>query len=357
LNRFQNSWVNALVRNRPYAKLAHLAPAVIIYQFSHIFPSIREFVHNITFAYMLATLVFVVEDIIDILYEIFSTTESAKNLPVKGYVQTVKILLFVFGAILVLSVLVNRSPWYFISGLGALTAVLLLVFRDTLLSLFASFQIISDDMVRVGDWVEMPKFDADGDVIDIALHTVKVQNWDKTITTIPTYKFVTESFRNWRGMSESGGRRICRSINIDINSVRFCDEDLLQKMEKLLIMREHLSVLRKDIAEHNSRLPEGADFPGNGRALTNIGQFRAYILLYLQNHSGIHKGMTLLVRQTAPGEHGIPMQIYAFTNTVVWVEYERIQSDIFDHLFAVLPVFGLRAFQDPSGTDFQNLVK
>jgi len=240
-----------------------------------------------------------------------------------------------------------------LTGFGAMTAILLLIFRDTILSLVASVQMAGLDMVRVGDWIEMPKFNADGDVIDVALHTVKVQNWDKTITTIPTHALISESFRNWRGMQESGGRRIKRSVNIDVNSVRYLDEDELQKFKGFKLLQEYIARKEEELAEYNTKLGETANV--NLRRLTNLGTFRAYLKNYLSNHPRIHQEMTLMVRQLQPTDSGIPMEIYCFTNTTNWAEYEGIQADIFDHILAQSREFGLNVFQSPTGQDFRQL--
>ena len=253
----------------------------------------------------------------------------------------------------VVSLLANQSPVVFLSGLGALTAVLMLVFRDTILSLVASLQIMSNDMIRIGDWVSMPQANADGDVIDIALHTVKIQNWDKTITTIPTYKFISESFKNWRGMSESGGRRIKRSLAIDMSSVRFLTDEEIEDFSRWELLRGYMGEKKGLLSERRSKVGElGDEVVPDPRSLTNIGTFRAYVNEYLRANPKIHKEMTLLVRQLAPSPQGLPIEIYCFTNDTAWARYEGIQGDIFDHLLAVLPQFGLEAFQEPAGSDF-----
>jgi len=258
--------------------------------------------------------------------------------------------------VVVVSLLADQSPVVFLSGLGALTAVLMLVFRDTILSLVASLQIMSNDMIRIGDWVSMPQANADGDVIDIALHTVKVQNWDKTITTIPTYKFISESFKNWRGMSESGGRRIKRPLAIDLSSVRFLTSDEIDRFAKSELLHDYMERKLEELARYaEEKKALGPDIQPLERTLTNIGTFRAYVLEYLKSSPKIHKDMTLLVRQLAPTPQGLPIEIYCFTNDTAWAHYEGIQSDIFDHLIAILPEFGLEAFQEPAGRDFARL--
>src|SRR5690625_3000809 len=255
-----------------------------------------------------------------------------------------------------IAALLDRSPVILLSGLGAMAAVLMLIFQDTLLSLVASVQIASNDIARVGDWIEMPQLSADGFVIDIALHTVKVQNWDKTITTIPTRRLVSESFKNWRGMQASGGRRIKREIYLDQHSVRFLEPEEVTALRRFRLLQEYLDAKEKELTEWNAKVAEEGLEPVNARRITNIGTFRAYVDRYLGNHPGIHKDMLRLVRQLTPSAQGLPLEIYCFTNTTAWVDYEGIQSDIFDHLFAILPEFGLRVFQQPSGADLRGLM-
>ena len=266
-----------------------------------------------------------------------------------------KLIINLFGIIIIISILSNKSPLYLLSGIGALTAVLMLVFKDTILSFVSSIQITSNDLFKVGDWVEAPQFGADGDVKDIALHTVKIQNWDKTISIIPTHKLIDSSFKNWRGMSESGGRRIKRSINIDVNSIKFCTESMLERYEKFDLIKEYIKNKLSEIEGHNISKDVTHEALVNGRALTNIGTFRAYIFAYLKNHPKIHQDMTFLIRQLAPTENGVPIQIYVFINDTNWVNYESVQSDIFDHFLAIAPEFDLRVFQNPTGNDFKRL--
>jgi miniconductance mechanosensitive channel len=236
-----------------------------------------------------------------------------------------------------------------------MTAILLLVFKDTILSLVASVQLTAQDMVRVGDWIEMPQFAADGDVIDVQLHTVKVQNWDKTITTIPTHRLITDSFKNWRGMSQSGARRIKRAIFLDVSSIRFQTQDEVNHFTHFALLKDYVRNKEQELVDYNAGLATEVDAEVNKRRLTNVGTFRAYAFNYLKNHPRIHDGMTLIVRQLAPGPEGLPLEIYCFTNTTEWVAYEDIQSDIFDHLLAIVPEFGLRLYQKPAGSDLANL--
>ena len=279
------------------------------------------------------------------------TLDSFKDKPIDSYIQVFMLLIWIIGIIVIFSILTGKEVGYFLTAMGALSAVLLLIFKDTILGFVASIQIAANDLVRIGDWVTMEKYGADGDVIEINLSTVKIQNFDKTITTIPTYNLISDSFKNWRGMSESGGRRIKRSIHLDLSSVRFLKESEVAELEKIDLLKDYFSEKRAEIGEAGMKVDEhGLAAPLlNGRNLTNSGTFRAYCLKYLRDHSSIHQeGMTFLVRQLAPTEKGLPIEIYVFVNDVRWVHYEAIQSDIFDHLLASLPIFGLRAFQFPS---------
>jgi miniconductance mechanosensitive channel len=286
---------------------------------------------------------------------IYDSAPENRTKPIKGYTQVVKIVLYLVAGLLVVATLMDRSPLLFLSGIGAMTAVLLLVFRDTILSLVASIQLTGNDMIHVGDWIEMPAYGADGDVIDVALHTVKVQNWDKTITTIPTHALIENSFKNWRGMSQSGGRRIKRSLYVDLSTVRFLEPAEIDRFGGWSLLSDYIATKRADLDSWNAA--EGRDQTVNAdvRRLTNVGTLRAYIEAYLRAHPMIHEGMTLLVRQLQPSETGLPIEIYCFTSTTEWNAYEGIQGDIFDHIFAIIPEFGLRAFQSPAGADLAGL--
>lgn len=337
------------------ARLANIVPALILSLGVGLIAGLPAeavtVVRNVCGAFVVLTLALAISEVLGLVNTLYQRRPDAHLRPIKGYVQVLKIAVFAIAAILIIAALIDRSPLILLSGLGAMAAVLLLIFQDTLLSLVASVQISSNDIIRVGDWVEMPQLNADGDVIDIALHTVKVQNWDKTITTIPTKRFITDSFKNWRGMQESGGRRIKRCLQLDQNSVRFLDAEGLEQLHRFDLIGDYLEQKRAELQQYNA----GFGDPLNGRQLTNLGTFRAYVERYLRNHPEVHSQMTLLVRHLQPGESGLPLEIYCFTNTVAWAQYERIQADIFDHLLAILPAFGLRVFQNPSGADFQRL--
>ena len=284
----------------------------------------------------------------------YVTLEIARTRPIKGYVQIVNLFIYLVAFIFIIAVVTGESPWELLAGLGALTAVLLLIFRDTILSFVASVQIASNDLVHVGDWIEMSKYGADGDVIDIALHTIKVQNWDKTITVIPTYKVIEESFKNWRGMTAAGGRRIKRAIFVDINSISFCSDEMLDKFEKIKLITEYVRGKRKELSEENVNSADDQEIV-NRRRMTNVGTFRIYVEKYIKTHPRVHKEMTCMVRQLAPGPQGLPLEIYLFTNSVEWTVYESIQADIFDHILSVVPEFGLKVYQQPSGQDMSRI--
>ncbi|MGI9360792.1 MAG: mechanosensitive ion channel family protein, partial [Parasphingorhabdus sp.] len=291
--------------------------------------------------------------VLTLVNQLYDRRPDALSRPVKGYIQLLKIILYGGVVLLMIAILMDESPLLLLSGLGAMAAILMLVFKDTILSLVASVQLTSNDMLRVGDWIEMPALNADGDVVDIALHTVKVQNWDKTITTIPTHRLISESFKNWRGMSDSGGRRIKRSIFIDQNGIRFLTDEEQQNLRRFQLLNSYLDRKQAELLEWNSEIEKTGRDGINRRRITNIGTFRAYVSEYLHNNPNIAQDMTLLVRQLDPTSKGLPIEIYCFTNTTSWNPYENIQSDIFDHLIAILPEFGLSSFQEPSGLDLQ----
>lgn len=342
-------------------RFAHIIPVLILYQGISLVPHLPNWVvvavANVSACFIIFAGVYALSGVLSLVNDLYERRPYAHARPIKGYIQVLKILLYGAGVILVIAVLMERSPAILLSGLGAMAAVLLLVFKDTILSLVASIQLTSNDMIRVGDWIEMPSLNADGDVIDIALHTVKVQNWDKTITTIPTYRLIAESFKNWRGMRESGGRRIKRALYLDLTSVRFLTDEERSGLHRVALIDDYLAKKQSEIEEWNEELAEHGKDPVNTRRVTNIGTFRAYIVSYLRAHSQINENMTLIVRQLAPGAQGLPLEVYCFTATTAWVAYEGIQSDIFDHLIAILPSFHLRLFQEPSGNDVAHAVE
>lgn len=287
--------------------------------------------------------------------DIHRLLRKTKRYHLQAYVDAGKIILYLLGAIFITSIFTGKSPWGIFSILGGLTAVTMLIFKDSILGFVASIQLTSTDMVQVGDWIEMPQYGADGDVIAMTIHSIRVQNWDKTITTIPTHALVSSSFKNWRGMSESGGRRIKRAINIDITSITFCDDEMLERFGKYSLIQDYITKKSEEISVVNQNSPADTSLLINGRRQTNIGIFRAYIAAYLKSHHNIHQDMTFLVRQLPPKEHGLPIEIYVFSNDIAWANYEAIQADIFDHLLAAAPEFGLRSFQNPTGFDMRSL--
>ena len=339
--------------------VGRVVPALVIHHgvglIPHVAPAMATVTRNVASAFIIVTLAMAVAAVLNLINHAYSHRPSAAARPIKGYVELAKIVVFAIAAILAIAALIERSPLLLLSGLGALAAVLMLVFKDTILSLVASVQLNTNDMLRVGDWIEMPKLEADGDVVDIALHTVKVQNWDKTITTIPTWRLIAEPFKNWRGMQDSGGRRIKRSLLIDQTSVGFLDPEAKTRLARFAVLDDYLERKSGEIESFNARLREAGRDAVNARRQTNLGAFRAYVDNYLRSHPRIHQQMTLLVRQLEPTPCGLPLEIYCFTSTVAWNDYEGIQSDIFDHLIAILPEFGLRLFQQPSGADLDRL--
>lgn len=357
--RTRSTWDDALIGHKVFSRFAKVVPAVIVMVGAKWVPGITggtlQAIENTALAYLALMIMLALGALMSAANGIYEQYPIATDRPIKGYVQVAKIILYCIGAILIVSALLGRSPLLLLSGFGAMTAILMLVFRDTILSLVASIQLIGNDMVRVGDWIEMPGCNADGDVIDVALHTIKVQNWDKTITTIPTHKLISESFRNWRGMSESGGRRIKRALLLDQNSIRFLSIDETAKFKRFSLLKDYIEGKQKELSADQSTTPASDTDSVNIRRLTNLGTFRAYIVNYLRGRSDINKSMTFLVRQLPPGADGVPIEIYIFTDTTDWVAYEGIQADIFDHLLAIISEFGLRIYQKPSGMDVRAL--
>lgn len=348
-----------LRRHDVIERLANVMPALVLAAGIDLVPGLPDFVvavvKNVANAFIILTIAMAIARVFNIIDTIYHRKPEARLKPIKGYIQVAKIAIYVIAALLMVAVLADKSPLILLSGLGAMAAVLILVFQDTLLSLVAGIQISSTDMVRVGDWIEMPGQNADGDVVEIALHTVKVQNWDKTITTVPIRKLVTDPFKNWRGMQESGGRRIKRSIYLDQTSIRFLTAEDHERLAGFGHLETYMTRKREELSEWNGKLGEKAQIPANTRRSTNIGTFRAYVENYLKTHPGLRQDMTVMVRQMPPGSEGLPIEIYCFTNTIAWVQYEGIQADIFDHLYAILPEFGLRVFQNPTGWDTQSI--
>lgn len=367
LRRQQSGQPTALLSNalcvpplaRIMARIANIVPAMVFFFGVGLaqtnLPVLVTIVQNTAQAIMVVAVALVLGGLLDLAEVCHRARSDARYRPIKGYLQLGKIAIYTLGTVLVIAILIDRSPVILLSGIGAMAAVLMLIFQDTLLSMVASVQINSSGILRVGDWIEMPQLNADGAVVDIALHTVKVQNWDLTITTIPTKRLISDAFKNWRGMQESGGRRIKRALFLDQNSVRFLDAQALQRLQDFSLIGDYLNDKQHEMAAWNARLAETGRSALNARKVSNLGTFRKYVEHYLRSNVSIRDDMTLMVRQLAPTAEGLPLEIYCFTNTVVWAEYESIQADIFDHLLAIIGQFELRVFQRPGGADMHAL--
>ena len=336
-------------------RISNIVPAIVIMNgivtVPHLSEKIVTFIQMGAQAFIFLTLALAISEFLSIFNLIYQRNPKSRNKPIKGYLQLVKLIIFIVCGLMILVTFLKKDVFTLLAGFGAMAAVLMLVFQNTILSLVASVQISSYDMVRIGDWIEMPTLNADGDVIDMSLHTITVQNFDKTFTTIPTNKLVTDTFKNWRGMASAGVRRIKRSIYIDQSSVHFMTEHEQQKLKEFLLLDQYLNTKHNELESFNQQLSNQASY--NQRRLTNLGTFRAYIEFYLKQHPGIAQNQSLIIRQLQPTSEGLPLEIYAFTNTTVWKDYEAIQSDIFDHLIAIIPEFGLKVYQAPSGADFK----
>jgi len=373
----KTEWDDILISSKVFHSLAHLVPAFIIYHSAYFaspgseqvftgipaealqavpgdyYLNLGNIILKWAKVYFIGVAIYIISAMLNAANDIYQTTEYSHHRSIKGYIQLVKILVFFLSAILVISVILEKDPTVLIAGLGAMAAVLLLVFKDTILGFVASIQLSGNDMLKIGDWIEMPGHRADGTVIDITLNTVKVQNWDRTITTIPTYALVSESFNNWKGMEESGGRRIKRAIYIDVTTIRFCDAEILQRLAKFELIRDYVLQKEEEIRQHNRQKNISDDDLISGRRQTNVGIFRKYLENYLRENPLIRQDMTFIIRQLQPSDKGLPIEIYVFSKETAWVKYENLQSDIFDHVFAVVPEFGLKVFQVPSGNDIK----
>ena len=356
----QRLWQRALFQNKLFSRLALTLQGFIVYTQARIWldsdTDTLVVIEVVTHLWVLLYALLSLFALLDTLEDIVLSTPYGRRFPLRGIFQSIKLISALVTIIFAISLLIGKSPVILFSSLGAMTAVLLLIFKDPIMGLVAGIQLSANDMLAVGDWLEMPKYGADGDVIDISLTTVKVRNWDKTITTIPAYSLISDSFKNWRGMTEAGGRRIKRAVNIDATSVRFLDEAALKRLRRAQLLTDYIENKVRELTEYNKENNIDPESPVNGRKLTNLGTFRAYLTAYLRAHKKIHQeNMTLMVRQLEPGANGIPMEIYAFSNDIDWVAYEGIQADIFDHVFAVIPEFGLRIHQTPTGYDLQQI--
>jgi miniconductance mechanosensitive channel len=348
ISKSKNQFDDELHQHGFFKRLGHIVPAVFIYLLSQLLIenlSLLAFLQKSTVIYVIISAVMAISALLNTIEDTYNASNLAKKAPITGFIQVAKLFVVIIAGLLIISNLMDKSPLLLLSGLGAVTAILLLLFRDTILGFVAGIQIAANRMVNTGDWIEMPKYGADGDVLQVGLTTVKVQNFDKTISTIPTYALISEPVKNWRGMDESDGRRIKRSLCIDIHSIEFCDQDMLSEFSKIRYIKHYIQTkLEKLQLFHSEQYIDTADL-NNSRRLTNIGTLRAYMHAYLQNHPDINQDMTLMVRQRPPTELGVPLEIYCFCKDKNWVNYEGIQSDIFDHFLAILPAFKLRAYQ------------
>ena len=358
VKKTKNTWDDILFEKKVFHKISQLVPILIVYYSIEIAFMDYEWaillVKKLTVLYLIVLIVRIIFSFLSAVNDIYNqNVGSKKGTSIKSYIQVVKIFVFIIATIFALSYLLNKEVGYFITGLGAMTAILMLVFKDSIMGLVSGIQLSTNDMVRIGDWISMEDRNADGTVIEVSLNTVKVRNFDNTISTIPTYALVSESFSNWRGMEESGGRRIKRSVKIDMTSVKFCDKELLDRLSKIHLLKDYIKEKRAEIDAFNKAHDFDTSVLANGRRLTNLGSFRIYMTEYLKANENISKDMTLIVRQLEPTQNGLPMEIYTFSALKTWVDYERVQADIFDHIFAVLPEFDLRVYQAPSGDDFR----
>ena len=351
-------WDDILVEKHIVKRILYFIPLILLYVLSSpiltgtsLLPLSQTL---ISFLFLIAGMMFL-DAMLNALLAIYGKSAISKEISITPFVQVLKLGLYFVTGILLLSLLLQKTPLYFLSGLGALTAVLMFVFKDVLMGFVAGIQLIANKMVAPKDWIEMPKYGADGDVIEITLTTVKVQNFDNTITTIPTYALINESFKNWRNMNLSGGRRIKRYVNIDLGSIKFCSSEMLEQFKRIQLISQYIQNRQEEILVYNKKHQVDESTLVNGRRLTNIGVFRSYVEAYLRQHPMIHKDMTFLIRQLSPSENGLPIEIYVFCKDTNWTAYEAIQADIFDHILAVVPEFDLRVFQEPSGSDFQKI--
>jgi len=356
--RTETDWDDILVEKKFFHRLAHFAPAIVVYLTIGVAlydysPKVTIFIQALTKIYMVIAALLVVNSFLDTVNEIYQGLPYAKSRPIKGYLQVIKIILYTFGAIVIIGIIINKNPSSILVGLGASTAILMLVFKDTITGLVASIQLSANDMLKIGDWIEMPSRNLDGTVKDISLTTVKVQNFDNTITTIPPFALINESFKNWRGMEESDGRRIKRSIYIDIKTVQFCTPQMLEKFSKIENIKDYVEEIRKNLTNNQS---DSVALLNSGTQ-TNLNVYRQWVESYLKSHKMLNKDLTILVRLLQPVEYGIPMEIYCFANDKGLITYERVQSEILDHVMAALPIFDLKTFQRMSSDDIRAIAK
>lgn len=360
VNRSSVKWDDVLMDEGVFRKLGYLVPAIYIkgalaFVFTD-YPKLIPVIETLTTAYIALVFIRLMSSFISASNVYFSHSTRFKDKPIASFTQLAKIIVWIVGIIFVLSILIDRNPIALFGAMGAISAVLLLIFKDTILGFIASIQLTINDMVRIGDWVSVPNYGADGDVIAIYLTTIKVRNWDNTISTVPTYSFVSDSFKNWRGMQDSGGRRIKRAVNFKISSVNFVDDEMLSRYSKIELARPHIEKRSAEIKAYNEEKAVNTEASiVNGRRMTNLGIFRAYVLNFLRHNPNLNQEMTCMVRQHEPSEHGVPLEIYCFSRIKSWIEYEGIQSDIFDHILATARHFDLEVFENPASSDFRNM--
>ncbi len=350
-NKFQ--WDDVFLEQGVFKRLIQMVPGIIVYTFAPIFDEAAKIIQVMASTYILILLALLIGALLQSFDDLYRKRDISKSRPIKGILQIIKIIAYIIIAVLVVANIIDKSPLVLLGSIGAATAVFSFVFKDAILSFVAGIQLTSNDMLQIGDWIAMPDYGADGDVLDISLTTVKVQNFDKTITMIPAYAMVSNSFINWRGMHSSGGRRIKRSVYVDVNTISFCTDEMIEKYKKIHYIKDYICEKEKEIEEYNKENNIDTEELVNGRRLTNIGTFRAYIMNYLKNHPGINNNMIQMVRQLAPEENGIPLEVYVFTSSTVWTEYEGIQSDVFDHILSIAGEFDLKLFQNPTGNDMR----
>lgn len=354
------TWDDVVFDRKVMVHISRLVAPIILYILLPLAitnPGLLSFVQRICMIYIIAIFLRFISSLLTAIFNVYSEREQFRDRPLKGLLQTIQVILFFVGGIVIVSILIDKSPMVLLTGLGASAAVLMLVFKDSIMGFVSGIQLSANNMLRVGDWIEMPKYGADGSVIEVTLNTVKVRNWDNTITTIPPYALVSDSFQNWRGMQESGGRRVKRSINIDMNSVKFCTPEMLAKYRKIRILKDYVEDTEKVIENYNEEHGIDNSVLVNGRRQTNLGVFRAYLTNYLKNLPAVNQNLTCMVRQLQPTDKGIPLELYFFSAIKDWVPYEGVQADVFDHVLAVIPEFDLHVFQNPTGDDFRALSK
>ncbi len=349
-------WDDIMLENKVFHKLSHLIPGMLIFSFAEFYNEFDYILRKIAVIYILITISMIFKSILESIDSIYRQNPLSKERPIKGLLQIIEIAIYIMIGIAIISILINQNPIYLLSGVGAVTAVVTLIFKDIIIGFVSGIQLSWNDMLRIGDWVEMPKYNADGDVLDISLYSVKIQNWDKTISTIPTSAFITDSFKNWRGMREFGARRVKRSVLIDMNTVKICSDEMIERFKKIEFIKQYIEEKSREIEHYNKDNLVNTDYYINGRHLTNLGVFRVYITNYIKNRINILQGSTVMVRQLAPGENGIPIELYLFVADTIWANYESIQADIFDHILAVVDVFELKIFQHPTGNDIKQLM-